>query len=47
MIRTNLTYIKCMDYTKGGIDIPDQRVGSYTCKVKTKKWKRVVFDICT
>ena len=29
---------KIYDFTKGGIDIPDQRVGTYTCKVKTRKW---------
>ena len=29
---------KIYDFTKGGIDIPDQQVGTYTCKVKTKRW---------
>ena len=28
---------KIYDFTKGGIDIPDQRVGTYTCKVKTRE----------
>ena len=26
------------DYTKGGIDIPGQRIGSYTTKYKTRNW---------
>ena len=32
------------DFTKGGIDIPDQRVGTYTCKVKTRKWTLVALS---
>ena len=28
---------KIYNYTKGGIDIPDQRMGSYTTKYKTRK----------
>ena len=31
---------KVYDYAKGGIDIPDQRMGSYTTKAKTRKWTR-------
>ena len=34
------TYEIC-DFTKGGIDIPDQRTGSLTCKQKTRKWTLV------
>ena len=32
------------DYTKGGIGIPDQRVGSYTTKYKTRKWTLVALS---
>ena len=32
---------KIYDYTKGGNNIPDQRMGSYTTKLKTRKWTRV------
>ena len=32
------------DYTNGGIDIPDQRMGSYSTKYKTRKWTLVVFS---
>ena len=35
---------KIYDFTKGGIDIPDQRVGTYTCKVKTRKWTLVALS---
>lgn len=35
-----LTY-KVYDYTKGGVDIPDQHMGSYTTKSKTRKWTLV------
>ena len=35
---------KIYDFTKGGIDIPDQRVGTYTCKVKTTKWMLVALS---
>ena len=34
--RKPLSY-KIYDYTKGGIDIPYQRMGSYTTKYKTRK----------
>ena len=37
MIKKPLSY-KIYDYTKAGIDIPDQRMGSYTTKYKTRKW---------
>ena len=36
----SLSY-KIYDYTKGGIDIPDERMGSYTTKYKTRKWTLV------
>ena len=37
MIKKPLSY-KIYDYTKGEIDIPDQRMGSHTTKYKTRKW---------
>ena len=30
---------KLYDFTKGGTDIVDQRVGFYSCKSKSPKWK--------
>ena len=35
---------KIYDYTKGGIDIPDLRMGSYTTKHKTRKWTLVALS---
>ena len=35
--------IKFYDFTKGGTDIVDQRIGNYSTKSKTKKWIKVVF----
>ena len=35
---------KIYDYTKGEIDIPDQRMGSYTTKHKTRKWTFVALS---
>ena len=32
------------DFTKGGKDIIDQRMGFYTCKPKPRKWKITVFS---
>ena len=32
------------NYTKGGIDIPDQRMRSYTTKYKTRKWTLVALS---
>lgn len=32
---------KIYGYVKGGIDIPDRRMQSYTTKSKTRKWTRV------
>ena len=34
---------KLYDFTKGGTDIVDQRMGFYTCKVKSHKWSMVAF----
>lgn len=34
---------KLYDFTKGGTDIVDQRMGFYTCKVKSRKWSMVAF----
>ena len=35
---------KIYAYTKGGIDIPDQRMGSYTTRYKTRKWTLVALS---
>ena len=35
---------KIYDYTEGGIDIPDQIMGSYATKYKTKKWTLVALS---
>ena len=32
------------DFTKGGTDIINQRMGFYTCKPKSKKWIITVFS---
>ena len=37
---------KIYNYTKGRTDIPDQRMGSYTTKYKTRKSTLVPFIIC-
>eukprot|EP00112_Aurelia_sp_Birch-Aquarium-sp1_P019687 Seg4924.2 transcript_id=Seg4924.2/GoldUCD/mRNA.D3Y31 product="PiggyBac transposable element-derived protein 2" protein_id=Seg4924.2/GoldUCD/D3Y31 len=34
---------KLYDFTKGGTDIVDQRMGGYTCKAKSRKWSMVAF----
>ena len=34
---------KVYDFTKGGTDIIDQKMGSYTTKSKTRKWPKVAF----
>ena len=41
MIKKKPLSCKIYDYTKGGIDIPNQRMGSYTTKYKTRKWTSV------
>ena len=32
------------DFTKGGTDIIDQRMGCYNCKPKSRKWTIIVFS---
>ena len=34
---------KLYDFTKGGTDIVDHKIGSYTVKSKARKWTKVVF----
>lgn len=34
---------KLYDFTKGGTDIVDQRMGFLTCKTKSRKWTMVAF----
>ena len=43
MIKKPLSY-KIYGYTMGGIDIPDQRMGSYTTKYKLRKWALVALS---
>ena len=35
---------KFYDFTKGGTDIVDQRMGFYTWKFKSQKWSMVAFS---
>ena len=35
---------KLYDFTKGGTDIIDQKMGTYTTKSKSQKWSRVAFS---
>ena len=35
---------KLYDFTKGGTDIIDQKMGTYTTKSKSRKWSRVAFS---
>lgn len=35
---------KLYDFTKGGTDIIDQKMGSYTTKAKSRKWTKVAFS---
>ena len=41
---------KVYDFTKGGTDIADQRVGLYTCRTKSRRWTMSAFsyilDMC-
>ena len=39
--KKNPALYKFYDFTKGGTDIVDQKIGSYTCKAKSPKWKMV------
>ena len=36
--------IKLYDFTKGGLDIVDHRIGSFTVKAKTKHWPMCAFS---
>ena len=35
---------KLYDFTKGGTDIVDQKMGTYTVKSKSRKWIMVAFS---
>ena len=35
---------KFYEFTKGGTDIVDQRMGFYTCKFKSHKWSMIAFS---
>ena len=35
---------KLYDFTKGGTDIVDQKMGTYTVKSKSRKWTMVAFS---
>ena len=41
---------KIYDFTKGGTDCADQRVGLYTCRTKSRRWTMsafsYIFDMC-
>ena len=41
--KSKLGIYKVYDFTKGGTDIIDQRMGFYTCKPKSIKWTIAVF----
>ena len=38
-----LQMYKLYDFTKGGTDVIDQKMGTYTTKSKSRKWSRVAF----
>ena len=42
--KSKLGIYKVYDFTKGGTDIIDQRIGFYTCKPKSRKWTITVFS---
>ena len=42
--KSKLGIYKLYDFTKGGTDIIDQRIGFYTCKLKSRKWTITVFS---
>ena len=44
MIKTKKPFTRSYDFTKGGTDIVDQRMGFYTCKFKSRKWPMVAFS---
>ena len=41
---------KLYDFTKGGTDVMDHRIGAYTCKAKSNRWTLTAFsyilDVC-
>ena len=41
--KTKPAAIKLYDFTKGGTDIVDQKMGAYTTKSKSRKWTKVAF----
>ena len=42
--KTKPAIYKLYDFTKGGTDIVDQKMGSYTVKPKSRKWSIVAFS---
>ena len=42
--KRKLGIYKVYDFTKGGTDIRNQRMGFYTCKRKFRKWTITVFS---
>ena len=42
--KSKLGIYKVYDFTKGGTDIIDQRIGFYTCKPKSRKWTMTLFS---
>ena len=42
--KNKLGIYKVYDFTKGGTDITEQRMGFYTCKSKARKWTITVFS---
>lgn len=42
--KEKLAIYKLYDFTKGGMDIIDQRMGSYSCKPKSRRWPIVAFS---
>ena len=36
--------LKLYDFTKGGTDVVDQKLGTYTVKSKSRKWTLVAFS---
>ena len=44
MINVNYALYKLYDFTKGGTNIVDQKIGSYTVKAKSCKWTMVALS---
>ena len=42
--KSKLEIYKVYDFTKGGTDVINQRMGFYTCKPKSRKWSITVFS---